>query len=69
MNRPHNKPIEIATLQRTVKCVRCDTEVLVYVPIEQADLLAAVTPAYCAQCVTWGLIEKIFPLAETAPIH
>jgi len=38
--------------------VLCDVEVDIYVPAEQADLVAASTPGYCAACLKWKIIEQ-----------
>ncbi len=45
--------VALATLPKKLKCLNCDREITIYVPVAEADLLAELTPAYCAQCLTW----------------
>jgi len=58
MKLPEMKRVEAVTLQKKFKCVLCDVEVDIYVPAEQAYLVAASTPGYCAACLKWKIIEQ-----------
>jgi ATP phosphoribosyltransferase len=53
MKSSDEKRPEIATLLRKLKCVVCDREIVIYVPIEEADSVASVTPGYCNCCLAW----------------
>jgi len=47
--------LEALCREKRFRCLRCDREILFYVPLREAILLTELVPGYCAPCLRWGI--------------